>query len=347
MTYEQMKWIGMALALAGVPALAQTTVTTTTGGTVTTTPQMNTIPMFTTGSNIENSRLGQGVNGNIPAIRILGANLWIGDTSLNGGVAITTGQPVTTTVNGVTTTTYYSAGYRFGQDSVVEERGLYYDQQTSRISLMNIQGSSQTAQTVVSEHVTVLPNGHVGINTITPGASLEVSGNAQFDNNLTLSNSSAAITFGDGTQQTTAWTGVLCGGDYAESVDVVGDRKRYSVGDVLVIDTDAPGKFLLSAEPYSTSVMGVYSTKPGALGRRQTTPKSAEEIPMAMIGIVPTKVTTENGPIKPGDLLVTSSTVGYAMKGTDRNRMLGAVIGKALGRLDSGAGVIEVGIVLQ
>jgi len=68
---------------------------------------------------------------------------------------------------------------------------------------------------------------------------------------------------------------------------------------------------------------------------------------MAMIGIVPTKVTTENGPIKPGDLLVTSSTVGYAMKGTDRNRMLGAVIGKALGKLDSGAGVIEVGIVLQ
>ena len=68
---------------------------------------------------------------------------------------------------------------------------------------------------------------------------------------------------------------------------------------------------------------------------------------MAMTGIVPTKVSAENGPIKAGDLLVSSSTLGYAMKGTDRSRMLGAVIGKALGHLDSGTGVIEVVVTLQ
>ena len=68
---------------------------------------------------------------------------------------------------------------------------------------------------------------------------------------------------------------------------------------------------------------------------------------MAMIGIVPTKVSTENGPIKRGDLLVTSATKGYAMKGTDTSRMLGAVIGKALGTLDSGNGTIEVLVALQ
>jgi hypothetical protein len=68
---------------------------------------------------------------------------------------------------------------------------------------------------------------------------------------------------------------------------------------------------------------------------------------MAMMGIVPTRVSTENGPILPGDLLVTSSTPGYAMKGTDRGRMLGALIGKALEGLDSGTGIIEVGITLQ
>lgn len=39
--------------------------------------------------------------------------------------------------------------------------------------------------------------------------------------------------------------------------------------------------------------------------------------------------------------------LGYAMKGTDRNRMLGAVIGKALGSLDQGTGVIEVVVALQ
>jgi hypothetical protein len=48
-----------------------------------------------------------------------------------------------------------------------------------------------------------------------------------------------------------------------------------------------------------------------------------------------------------GDLLVSSSTLGYAMKGTDRSRMLGAVVGKALGSLDSGTGVIEVLVTLQ
>jgi hypothetical protein len=74
---------------------------------------------------------------------------------------------------------------------------------------------------------------------------------------------------------------------------------------------------------------------------------AADEVPMAMMGIVPTNVTAENGAIHPGDLLVTSSTLGYAMKGTDRNRMLGAVIGKALGGLDSGKGVIEVVVTLQ
>jgi hypothetical protein len=185
-----------------------------------------------------------------------------------------------------------------------------------------------------STAVTVLANsGNVGIGTTNPQAKLEINGNLRFT--------------ADGSVQTTAWTGTLCGGDYAESVDVTGDRRRYAPGDVLVIDPNTPGKFLKSAEPYSTSVTGVYSTKPGTVGRRQTTVKSPEEIPMAMVGIVPAKVSAENGPIRPGDLLVTGSAFGYAMKGTDRSRMLGAVIGKALGTLDSGTGVIEVVVTLQ
>jgi hypothetical protein len=186
--------------------------------------------------------------------------------------------------------------------------------------------------------------GNVGIGTTTPGAKLEVSGNI-----LLTSGSGASITFPDGTKQGTAWTGMTCGGDYAESVDVSGDRTNYEPGDVLVIDPNAPGKILKSVEPYSTLVSGIYSTKPGVVGRRQAgDPKnSTTEIPMAMVGIVPTKVSTENGPIRTGDLLVASATMGHAMKGTDRSRMLGAVIGKAFGNLDSGTGVIEVLVTLQ
>jgi hypothetical protein len=68
---------------------------------------------------------------------------------------------------------------------------------------------------------------------------------------------------------------------------------------------------------------------------------------MAIVGIVPCKVTAENGPIERGDLLVASSKPGRAMKGTDRNRMLGAVLGKALEPLASGEGVIQVLVTLQ
>jgi hypothetical protein len=185
-------------------------------------------------------------------------------------------------------------------------------------------------------------SGNVGIGTTAPGAKLEVDGNVKL-----TAGSGASITFQDGSVQSVAYTGVLPGGDYADSVDVTGNRAKYDAGDLLVIDPDHPGKFLKSAVPYSTSVAGIFSTKPGTVGRRQTGPKSPDEVPMAMVGIVPTKVTAENGPIHPGDLLVTASMTGYAMKGTDRSRMLGAIVGKALGSLDSGTGVIEVVVTLQ
>ena len=68
---------------------------------------------------------------------------------------------------------------------------------------------------------------------------------------------------------------------------------------------------------------------------------------MAMIGIVPVKVSTENGPVSPGDLLVTSSMPGYAMKGTDREHLTGAVLGKALGSVTGNTGTIEVLASLQ
>jgi hypothetical protein len=208
------------------------------------------------------------------------------------------------------------------------------------------QGSFQMASCTLNGTTCSTPlatlGGNVGIGTTSPGSALEVNGN------ITLtSGKGGSVIFQDGSKQSTAWTGSLCGGDYAESVDVSGDRTKYEPGDVLVIDPDVSGKFLKSAEPYSTSVTGIYSTKPGVIGRRQTTDRSSDEVPMAMIGIVPTKVSAENGSIHRGDLLVTSSTIGYAMKGTDRSRLTGAVIGKALDNLESGKGVIEVVITLQ
>lgn len=186
-------------------------------------------------------------------------------------------------------------------------------------------------------------SGNVGIGTTTPGAKLDIAGS------MKLSGGGANITFPDGTNQSTAWNGTLCGGDYSESVDISGKRNQYEPGDVLVVDSEIPGYFHKASEPYSMAVSGIYATKPGLVGRRQTIDAklATTEIPMAMVGIVPTKVSAENGAIRPGDVLVSSTTPGYAMKGTDRSKMIGAIIGKALGNLGSGTGVIEVLVSLQ
>jgi len=140
------------------------------------------------------------------------------------------------------------------------------------------------------------------------------------------------------------------GADFAESVSVRGKRSEYEPGDVLEIDERADRHLALSSHPYATLVAGIYSTRPGLLASPHhidDESSKSSEVPLAVVGIVPCKVTAENGPIARGDLLVTSSLPGYAMKGTDRRRLVGAVVGKALEPLSGGKGVIEVLVTLQ
>ena len=313
MTKGVLAWLG--LTMMAVAAAAQTTVTTS-GGTT------NTVPVFTGSARVGNS-----------PISVSGGNVGIGTTNPVTALSLAdvfdpnpnTGSQRYYANGGLTFTS--SHGYTIGQIAPVQESGQYVDR--GDMAFLVGQGSGTTIEAMRVLGI----NGSVGIGTTNPQAKLEINGNLRFT--------------ADGTVQTTAWTGTLCGGDYAESVDVTGDRKKYEPGDVLVIDPNTPGKFLKSADPYSSSVSGIYSTKPGTVGRRQVTAKSPDEVPMAVVGIVPAKVSAENGAIRPGDLLVSSSKIGYAMKGTDRSQMLGAVIGKALGSLDSGTGVIEVLVTLQ
>jgi hypothetical protein len=139
------------------------------------------------------------------------------------------------------------------------------------------------------------------------------------------------------------------GADFAESVAVRGNRVRYEPGDLLAIDPTGSRRLEQSQDAYSTRVAGIYSTKPGILATTHTMDDSrlASEVPLAVVGIVPCKVSAENGAIGVGDLLVASSYAGYAMKGTDRGRMLGAVVGKAMEPLAGGRGVIQILVTLQ
>lgn len=53
---------------------------------------------------------------------------------------------------------------------------------------------------------------------------------------------------------------------------------------------------------------------------------------LALMGRVPVKATTENGPIHPVDLLTVSSKPGYAMCCAKADECEGAIIGKGLER---------------
>ncbi len=136
------------------------------------------------------------------------------------------------------------------------------------------------------------------------------------------------------------------GADFAERFEVVGGPAAYEVGDVLAIATSADRHLERSAEPYSTRILGVYATRPGVLlGDPSISPETT--VPVGVVGVVPTKVTGEGGPIRRGDMLVTSSTAGHAMRGEPGRVGVGMVIGKALQDFDGESGVIEVMVNVQ
>lgn len=137
------------------------------------------------------------------------------------------------------------------------------------------------------------------------------------------------------------------GADFAEMLPA---QVGLAPTEVLVIGPD--GRLERSTEPYQSSVVGVYSSAPGFVGgaasqdEAEDVTAEEEDVPLAIVGVVPVKASAENGVIQPGDLLVTSSTPGHAMK-TDGDPPQGTVIGKALEGLDSDTGVIKMLVMLQ
>lgn len=139
------------------------------------------------------------------------------------------------------------------------------------------------------------------------------------------------------------WQGAA---DFAELMTTEGHTAAYEAGDVLMISTAADRAVAISSESYSTLVIGVFSTEPGFIGSPHVMEgQRDDEIPVAVVGIVPCKVSAENGSIRRGDLLVTSSTPGHAMRADGPPP--GTILGKALEPLDTGTGLILVLVTLQ
>jgi hypothetical protein len=143
------------------------------------------------------------------------------------------------------------------------------------------------------------------------------------------------------------------GADFAEMLRVNEDAGEARAGDVMVIDVSGDRGVAVSTTARSSLVAGVYSTDPAFVASKRDWDEGSMsemkrlhgEIPLAVVGVVPCRVSAENGPIHRGDLLVTSSTAGHAMREDDPRA--GTILGKALGSLDSGTGSIEVLVTLQ
>ncbi len=137
------------------------------------------------------------------------------------------------------------------------------------------------------------------------------------------------------------------GADLSELINV---SEAVEPGDVVELDPNKP-QFYRKAHGSSQLIAGVITTEPGfilgnnaeAKSIRKTTKFNTIGKPMlALMGTVPVKVTTENGSIRPGDLLTVSSKPGYAMLCRDIKECEGAIVGKALEGLESGDRMILV-----
>jgi hypothetical protein len=109
------------------------------------------------------------------------------------------------------------------------------------------------------------------------------------------------------------------GADLAERYT---STENLEAGEVVVGDRLHAQNVIRSTDPYQTGIMGVVSTQPGFVAGSYT-PNS---YPIALVGRVPVKISTENGPIKSGDYLTSGSIPGYAMKATAAGRVLGTAI---------------------
>jgi hypothetical protein len=137
---------------------------------------------------------------------------------------------------------------------------------------------------------------------------------------------------------------MLANADCAEEFDVEAGAEP---GMVMVLAED--GSLTASEKPYDTRVAGVVSGagayRPGLILDRRDTGR--QRAPIALMGKVYCLADATHAPIVVGDLLTTSAHPGHAMRIGDRDRALGAVLGKALAPLPSGRGLIPVLVTLQ
>ncbi|BCW97173.1 MAG: hypothetical protein WHS44_04580 [Fimbriimonadales bacterium] len=174
-----------------------------------------------------------------------------------------------------------------------------------------------------TETMRVKGNGNVGIGTNAPAAKLHVNGTARV-NVLEIT-----------------------GADFAEKFPTTDEVQP---GMVVEIDPDNPGNLRLARGAYNKRVAGIVAGANGlskgiVLGNLEG---SENHSPIAISGRVWVYADATEHAIVPGDFLTTAERPGYAMKATDLQQAQGAILGKAMTRLEKGqTGFVLVLVNLQ
>jgi len=156
---------------------------------------------------------------------------------------------------------------------------------------------------------------------------------------------------GDG-RVTTDELAIKGGSDFAENFDIIYKENGLTPkpGMLVSILPDASGKLQITNQAYDKKLAGIISGANGiepGLYMSQEGSIADGEYPVALTGRVYVYANTENGNIKPGDLLTSSTQAGYAMKVNLAENAQGAIIGKAMTSLTEKEGFVLVLVNLQ